>query len=86
MKSKIFKMVIVLSIITTMVMADFVIVGKGLISYAADSISTNQPNVEFEAYFKDSEGNKTTTLKTQTNEEKNFMYLERKDILKAKYM
>lgn len=55
MKNKIFKMSIILVMILTMTMTNFIFVGASLISYATDDISTNHKNVEFEAYFKEGE-------------------------------
>lgn len=75
MKNKIFKTSIVLSLLLTMTMANFIFVGKGLISYAADNVATNHKNVEFEAYFKNQEGKQTETLEKQLNEEETFLYL-----------
>ncbi len=76
MKNKIFKTSIVLSLLLTMTMANFIFVGKGLISYAADNVATNHKNVEFEAYFKNQEGKQTETLEKQLNEEEEtFLYL-----------
>lgn len=75
MKNKIFKTSMILSLILTMTMANFVFVGKGLISYAADNVATNHKNVEFEAYFKNQEGKQVTTLEKQLNEEETFLYL-----------
>ncbi len=75
MKNKILKTSIVLSLLLTMTMANFVFVGKGLISYAADNVVTNHKNVEFEAYFKNQEGKQTETLEKQLNEEETFLYL-----------
>ena len=55
MKNKIFKISIVLVMILSMTMTNFIFVGANLISYAADEISTNHKNVEFETYFKEGE-------------------------------
>lgn len=55
MKNKILKISIILVTILAMTMTNFIFVGASLISYAADGISTNHKNVEFEAYFKEGE-------------------------------
>ncbi len=75
MKNKIFKTSIILLMILTMTMANFVFVGKGLISYAQEAISTNHQNVEFKAYFKDADGNEVTTLSKESKSEELFLYL-----------
>ena len=41
MKNKIFKISIILVMILTMTMTNFIFVGKNLISYAVDNITTN---------------------------------------------
>lgn len=55
MKNKIFKTSIILVMILTMTMTNFIFVGANLVSYAADNIATNHKNVDFEAYFKEEE-------------------------------
>ncbi len=75
MKNSILKIGVILLVILSMTMANFIFVGKGLISYAADSASTNNPNVEFEAYFKDQDGNKVTKLEKENIQEETFLYL-----------
>ena len=62
MKNKVLKMSIIILLIMTLTMTNFVFLGSSLISYAADTISTNHENIEFDAYFKDSNGQKITTL------------------------
>lgn len=75
MKNKIFKISMILVMILTMTMTNFLFVGKNLISYAVDDITTNHKNVEFTAYFKDKEGKEVTTLEKPQNEEETFLYL-----------
>lgn len=53
MKNRIFKVSIILAMILTMTMSNFLLVGYSLISYAVDEVTTNHPNVEFKAYKKD---------------------------------
>lgn len=75
MKNSFFKVSVILLMILTMTMSNFVLVGNSLISYAVDSITTNHQNVEFNAYFKDGKGKETTTLEKMPNEEETFLYL-----------
>ena len=75
MKNRILKILTVLVVIMTMTMTNFIIVGKGLVSYAQDVISTNHQNVEFEAYFKDGSGNKTSTIEREYNQKELSMYI-----------
>ena len=55
MKSKIFKIVTVILLLALLTMPNFIYVGTGLVSYAADNIATNHQNIEFDAKLK--EGN-----------------------------
>lgn len=77
MKSKVLKIGIILTLILSMTMTNFIFVGSSLISYAADGESaTNHKNVEFKAYFKNNEGKEVSTLEKQTNEKaETFLYL-----------
>ena len=68
MKSKILKVSIILLLIITMTMVNFVYLGKTFISYAIDDLSTNTKNIEFGAYFKDATGQKVTQLQPETRE------------------
>lgn len=60
MKNKVFKISVILVMILTMTMTNFIFVGANLVSYAVDNITTNNKNVEFQAYMKDE-----TTLEMQ---------------------
>ena len=62
MKNKVFKISVVLLIIMTMTLTNFLVVGNSFISYALDNSSTNNGNIEFGAYFKDENGNSVTSL------------------------
>lgn len=75
MKNKTFKISIILVMILTMTMTNFIFVGHSLIAYAADGVATNHKNVEFKTYFKDEEGNEVTTLERDTKAEETFLYL-----------
>lgn len=46
MKSKILKTVIVLMLLASLTMVNFIYVGAGFISYAASNSTTNHKNVE----------------------------------------
>ena len=49
MKSKILKTVIVLMLLASLTMVNFIYVGAGFISYAASNSTTNHKNVQFTA-------------------------------------
>ena len=75
MKSKIFKISVVILLIMTLTMTNFIFLGSSLISYAADNVATNHKNIEFSAYFKDSNGNRTTTLERTMDMQDISLYL-----------
>lgn len=67
MKEKIFKGFIVLLTIATLIMSNFIFVATGLV-YAvyeeleSQAVNTSNGQVEFDAYFKDAQGNKTHSI------------------------
>lgn len=75
MKNKILKISVVILLIMTLTMTNFIFLGSNLISYAVDAISTNHKNIEFEAYFKNSNGQKTTTLERMADIQEVSLYL-----------
>ena len=75
MKNKVLKTSIIFLVILTMTMANFIFVGKGLVSYAQDAVSTNHQNVEFKAYFKNKDGNEVSTIEANNQAEEEFLYL-----------
>ena len=75
MKNKLLKISIIVALILTMTIANFIFVGSSFITYAADALSTNNANIEFNAYFKDKEGNNTNSLEFTTDEQEQTMYL-----------
>ena len=78
MKGKILKTSIILLVLLTMTMTNFIFVGNSLISYALDNISTNNNNVEFGAYFKDSNGNQLSSVERSIYSEDTKLYLHLK--------
>ena len=75
MKNKVLKISVVILLIMTLTMTNFIFLGSSLISYAADTISTNHKNIEFDAYFKDSSGQRTTTLERTADMQDIALYL-----------
>ena len=75
MKGKIFKIGVVILLIMTLTMTNFIFLGSSLISYAADNVATNHKNIEFSAYFKDSNGNRTITLERTMDMQDISLYL-----------
>ena len=75
MKGKILKISVTIILLMTLTLANFIFVGSNIVSYAMDGIATNHKNIEFEAYFKDKEGNKVTTLERTSEEKEMSMYV-----------
>lgn len=80
MKEKILKVTTAIALIITLTMANVLVLCDSIVSYAANAISetksTSHKNVEFMAYFKDSNGNKVSSLDEKTNSEDMKMYLQ----------
>ena len=80
MKEKILKVTTAIALIITLTMANVLVLCDTIVSYAANAISetksTSHKNVEFMAYFKDSNGNKVSSLDEKTNSEDMKMYLQ----------
>ena len=80
MKEKILKVTTAIALIITLTMANVLVLCDSIVSYAASAISetksTSHKNVEFMAYFKDSDGNKVSSLDEKTNSEDMKMYLQ----------
>lgn len=74
MKNKVLKVSMILIIIMTMTLSNFILVGKGFYSYAVEEKTTNHPNVEIETYFKNEKGEKVNAIEI-TPEEETFLYL-----------
>ncbi len=76
MKNKIFKICVILVMIATMTMTNFIFVGNSLISYALDSNNnTNNNNIEFNVYFKNEQGEKVSNLDMIANHPENTLYV-----------
>ena len=75
MKNKVLKISVVILLLITLTMANFIFVGSSLISYAADGVTTSHKNVEFEAYFKDANGNKVSSLERTSDIQEIPLYI-----------
>lgn len=79
MKGKILKAIIVILIIMTLTLANFITVGVSLVSYAASVIQegteTNNKNVMFDAYFKDENGNAVSAISSNVNSTDMKLYM-----------
>ena len=62
MKSKIMKIVTIMLLIMTLTMTNFIFVGSSLISYAASGVETNHRNIDFDAYFVNSNNQKISSV------------------------
>lgn len=80
MKEKVLQIITVLALIITLTMANVLLLCNSIVSYAASAInedkSTNHKNVEFMAYFKDSNGNKVNVLDTKTDSQDTKVYFQ----------
>ena len=76
MKNKVLKAVIIMLLIVTLTIADFVLLGTSLVTYALENITntTSNNNVKFAAYFKTEEEVSRIDYEMNSNEMK--LYLE----------
>ena len=63
-------------LIIVLTMADLVAIGANFSSLAIDMVATSSNNVEFNAYFKDENGEKVTLTEAPLNAEKLNMYVD----------
>lgn len=75
MKNKFLKISIIVALVLTMTLANFIFVGSSFISYAKDILATNHANIEFNTYFKDKEGKNTNSLEITSEEQEQVLYL-----------
>lgn len=85
MKSKILKTSIIMILIMTLTMVNFIAVGNSFISYAAEETSTNHRNVEFRAGFEDANGNLTQNIKSTVDSKDLALWLQI-DVKKEGYL
>ena len=80
MNQKILKIITVLMIIATLTMANFILLCANVVSYAVDAVntdkSTNNKNIEFEAYLKNQQGEKVNNLDAKINAEDLKLYFQ----------
>ena len=77
MERKVIKRIIAVLMIITIMSADFSILGSNLISYAAESNNlTNNKNIEFSTYFKNSKEEKVEKIESSVKDENLKLYAE----------
>lgn len=80
MNKKILKTITILMLITTLTMANFVLICADAVSIAADAINadeaTNNKNVDFAAYFKNENGEQVDSIDAKMNAEDLKLYFK----------
>lgn len=80
MIKKVLKVLIIVSIIITLTMANFIAIGVNMVSYAEDiltqEVKTNHKNVEFSAYFKNEKGDKLKSTEKTINNEDTKLFID----------
>ena len=80
MIKKVLKVLIIVSIIITLTMANFIAIGVNMVSYAEDiltqEVKTNHKNVEFSAYFKNEKGEKLKSTEKTINNEDTKLFID----------
>ena len=75
MRNKIMKVAIIIILIMTLTMTNFIFVGSSLISYAASDVETNHRNINFDAYFVNS-NNQAISSVDMSNEEDIYLSMQ----------
>ena len=69
MKNKILKISTIILLIMAMTLTNFIFVGSSIISYAASTLETNNKNIEFDAYFTNSNNEKISSINMENEED-----------------
>ena len=69
MKNKVMKVAVILLLIMTLTLTNFIFVGASLVSYAASTVETNHKNIHFDAYFTNSNNQEISSVDMSKNEE-----------------
>ena len=75
-RKQIFQKVIAMLMVIIITIADFSVVGESTISYAIDMVKTNNDNVEFFAYFINSNNESVTEIDSLINQSNLKLYVE----------
>ncbi len=75
MKNKIQKNILILFLILTLSLANFFVIGINVSTYAANTVATNNANVDFDVYFKTEEGTNVDYADILYNGENAYMYI-----------
>ena len=75
MKNKILKISMIILLIMTLTLTNFIFVGSSLISYAASTIETNNRNIEFDAYFVNGNNQAISSI-DMANQEDIYLYMQ----------
>ena len=63
-------------VIIALTMSDFLFIGQTAVSYAIDTIKTNSSNVDFSAYFLDSNGEKAEKLEENIDKGEEYLFVD----------
>ena len=74
MKEKVLKVIVITLLVTSIVLADFMVLAVDIISYAADT--SNSGNVEFISYFELEDGSKTNHIERAINSDEIKLCME----------
>lgn len=78
MKKRVYKIILIIAIIMSLTMSNFMFLGMSIISYASNEISstTNHKNVEFSTYFKTNDGEKLSTLEESMSSDNMSLFMK----------
>lgn len=75
-RKNLFSKICAMLVIIALTMSDFLFVGQTAVSYAIDTIRTNSSNVDFSAYFLNSNGEKTEKLEENIDKGEEYLFVD----------
>ena len=75
-KKSLFNKICAMLVIIALTLSDFLFVGQVAVSYAIDTVRTNSTNVDFSAYFIDSNGAKVEKLENNIDKGEEYLYVD----------
>ena len=75
-RKSLFSKICAMLIIIALTMSDFLFIGQTAVSYAIDTIKTNSSNVDFSAYFLNTDGEKVERLEENIDKGEEYLYVD----------
>ena len=73
---KVVSKISVIILIIALTISDLILVGSAAVTYAIDTMQTNSDNIEFSAYFLNSNGEKVEKIEESIGEKQIYLYID----------